>query len=144
MKCILPGIIILIFIVSGCDVRNKDRKSIGTNIKEDSLHSTSVMIIDSAYDFGTKTEGETVEFSYRFKNSGDYPLVVNNVSASCGCTVPEKPEEPVQPGETGYIKVKFNSEGRKGEVHKTVTVQSNANPEFPQLVLKGHVTPKTN
>ena len=144
MKYILFGSFILTFLISGCDVRNKDRKSIATNIKEDSLHSTSVMIIDSAFDFGNKTEGEMVEYSYRFKNSGDYPLVVTNVSASCGCTVPEKPEEPVQPGETGYIKVKFNSMGRVGEVHKTVTVQSNANPEFPQLVLKGHVTPKTN
>src|SRR6476660_4959924 len=134
MKQILPAFICLIFIVSGCDVRNKDRKGIGTNIKEDSLHSTSVMIIDSSYDFGTKSEGEVVEYSYRFKNSGDYPLVVTNVSASCGCTVPEKPEEPVQPGETGYIKVKFNSTGRVGEVHKTVTVQSNSNPEFPKLV----------
>lgn len=144
MKYILLGSFILGILVSGCDVRNKDKKGIGTNIKEDSLRSTSVMIIDSAYDFGTKTDGEIVEFSYRFKNSGDYPLVVTNVSASCGCTIPEKPEEPVQPGETGYIKVKFNSTGRQGEVHKTVTVQSNANPEFPQLVLKGHVTPKTN
>ena len=143
MKYILLSSFILA-LIAGCDVRNKDRKGITTNIKEDSLKSTSVMIIDSSFDFGTKTEGEIIEFSYRFKNTGDFPLVVTNVSASCGCTVPEKPEEPVQPGETGYIKVKFNSDKRGGEVHKTVMVQSNANPEFPPLVLKGNVTPKTN
>ena len=144
MKYIFLSSIILFFAISGCNVRNKDRKNIATNIKEDSLRKTTVLIIDSSYDFGNVAEGEIVEYSYRFKNAGDYPLVVSNVAASCGCTVPEKPEEPVQPGETGYIKVKFNSDKRQGEVHKTVTVMSNANPEFPLLILKGHVTPKTN
>ena len=88
-------------------------------------------------------EGENVEFSYRFKNVGSKPLVVSNASASCGCTVPEKPEAPIRPGETGFIKVKFNSEGRAGVAHKTVSVLSNASPAFPELVLKGEVTPKT-
>ena len=110
----------------------------------DSLQETSVTIIDSVYDFGEITEGEMVEFNYRFKNSGNKPLVVSNVSASCGCTVPEKPEAPVQPGETGYIKVKFNSDKRVGEAHKTIMVQSNANPAFPELLLKGIVISKTN
>ncbi len=136
------GILILIF--SSCDVRNKNKSKIDTIAVMDSLQETSVTIIDSVYDFGKVVEGEMVEFSYRFKNSGNKPLVVSNVSASCGCTVPEKPEAPVQPGETGFIKVKFNSDKRVGEAHKTVMVHSNANPEFPQLLLKGIVISKPN
>ncbi len=128
-----------------CDVRKSDKLA-GTPeaIKtEAAAASTKVQMIDSLYDFGKIAEGENVEFSYRFKNVGSKPLVVSNASASCGCTVPEKPEAPIKPGETGFIKVKFNSEGRAGVAHKTVSVLSNASPAFPELVLKGEVTPKT-
>ncbi len=101
--------------------------------------STTVQMIDSVYNFGKITDGEKVEFSFRFKNSGHNPLIVSNATASCGCTVPEKPEQPVKPGETGFIKVVFNSKGRVGDVHKEVTVTSNAYPAFPLLALKGQV-----
>ena len=97
-------------------------------------------MIDSVYDFGKVTDGEKVEFSFRFKNTGKNPLIVSNAVASCGCTVPEKPEEPIKPGETGFIKVMFNTQGRVGPAHKTVTITSNANPAFPLLELKGDVT----
>jgi hypothetical protein len=135
------------FLVS-CDVRTKDKIAdntsnvTGAKAAADSIAPTTVQIIDSAFDFGKVTDGEVVEFSYRFKNTGNQPLVISNASASCGCTVPEKPEAPIKPGETGFIKVKFNSEGRVGAAHKTVTVQSNANPAFPELLLKGEVLAK--
>lgn len=126
-----------------CDVRKKDKIAVVQN-KETELPKdpTTVEIIDSVYDFGSVGEGAVVEYNYRFKNIGDKPLVVSAVNASCGCTVPEKPEAPIKPGEIGFIKVKFNSEGRPGEVRKSVTVSSNANPGFPTLQLKGHVDGK--
>jgi hypothetical protein len=131
----------LIIFTAGCDVRKKDKKA---NIppQEEMKDPTTVQIIDSVYDFGKVAEGEIVEYSYRFKNTGTHPLVVTNVSASCGCTVPEKPEAPIKPGEIGFIKVKFNSENRPGQAHKTVTVTSNANPPFKELLLKGEVIGK--
>ena len=58
-------------------------------------------------DFGKIKEGKNLEVSFRFKNVGDKPLVISNVSASCGCTVPETPKKPYQPGETGVIKASF-------------------------------------
>lgn len=132
-------------ILSSCNVRTKDKidNHIAAESKNEisSALSTSVEIIDSVYDFGKVKEGEIVEFNYRFKNIGSNPLVVSNASASCGCTVPEKPEAPIKTGDTGFIKVKFNSEGRPGTAHKTVTILSNANPSFPELLLKGEVTP---
>ena len=101
--------------------------------------STTVQLIDSLYDFGKITDGEKVEYSFRFKNTGKNPLIITNASASCGCTVPEKPEEPVKPGETGFIKVAFDSKGRVGDAHKEIFVASNANPGFPTLAIKGQV-----
>lgn len=145
LKVLIVSGIVSLFIIS-CDVRTKDK--IDNNLLADAKKTeaaappTTVQMIDTVYDFGNVTEGENVEFSYRFKNTGTNPLIVTNVSASCGCTVPEKPEAPIKPGETGFIKVKFNSEGRPGATHKTVTVLSNAAPLFPELLLKGEVLPK--
>jgi hypothetical protein len=102
--------------------------------------TTTVELIDSAYNFGTIKEGQKVEYSFRFKNSGKNPLVITSASASCGCTVPEKPEQPIKPGEIGYIKVVFNSKGKPGENHKNITVSSNAYPPFPDLVITGMVS----
>ncbi|MBA2248874.1 MAG: DUF1573 domain-containing protein [Chitinophagaceae bacterium] len=104
--------------------------------------STSVQVIDSAYNFGKATDGEKVEYNYRFKNTGNKPLIISSATASCGCTVPEKPDEPVKPGEIGFLKVVFDSKGRVGDVHKEITVISNAYPAFPKLQLKGEVIAK--
>ncbi len=127
-----------------CDVRKKDKPAvIPSKVKKEITNPTSVQMIDSIYDFGKVKEGDIVEFSYRFQNTGNQPLVVTETLASCGCTVAEKPEEPVKPGQIGYIKIKFNSDKKPGETHKTVTVTSNAQPEFPQLLLKGTVIGKS-
>jgi hypothetical protein len=140
---------LLSIVFLGCDVRKTDKLATNTAGK-DSMKTTlqmpseptTVQIIDSVYDFGQVTDGDVVEYSFRFKNTGTQPLVVTNVAASCGCTVPEKPEQPIKPGETGFIKAKFNSAGRVGTAMKTITVTSNAAPAFPQLVLKGNVMSK--
>jgi hypothetical protein len=72
-------------------------------------------------------EGQKVEVVFRFKNIGENPLVIKNVSASCGCTVPERPDKPVMPGQMGFIKGVFDSKGRPGENHKTIFVDANTN-----------------
>lgn len=130
--------------VVSCDVRRKDKIADDTETQKLQAlkDSTTVQIIDTTYDFKTVTDGEKVMYSYRFKNTGTKPLVIVEASASCGCTVPQKPEKPVLPGETGFIKVVFDSKGRVGPAHKTVTVQSNAKPEFPTLILTGNVIAK--
>ncbi len=138
-KYILFLLVTLVFI--SCDIRRKDKISDDAAVQKALAlkDSTTVEIIDSAYNFGKVTDGEKVEYSYRFKNSGKKPLVVVNATASCGCTVPQKPEKPILPGELGFIKIVFDSKGRVGEAHKTITITSNANPEFPPLILTGEV-----
>ena len=103
------------------------------------LDTTSVQLIDSVYNFGTVTEGEKVTYNFRFKNAGGKALVISSTSASCGCTVPEKPEKPILPGETGIIKVVFNSKGKVGHNDKKITVVANTQPSFPPLLLTGEV-----
>jgi Protein of unknown function (DUF1573) len=146
MKKIFFAAAALSFLIS-CDVKRKDRIADDSNVdstkKANAVSQpTTVQLIDSVFDFGTITEGEKVEFSYRFKNTGTTPLMIFSASASCGCTVPEKPEKPVLPGETGFIKVVFNSSGKPGQNHKDVTVVANTTPSFPVLKLTGEVKPK--
>lgn len=127
-----------------CDSQKKDKPAApDPKQMEDALkETTTVEIIDSAYTFKPVTDGEKVAYSYRFKNTGSKPLVIIDASASCGCTVPQKPEQPILPGEMGFIKIVFDSKGRVGNAYKTVTVKSNAVPEFPTLILTGDVIAK--
>ena len=150
--------IIITATVVGCDVKRKDKLSDDSKLGviNDSLkqakdqqtrdeamkNTTTVQLIDSAFDFGTLTQGETVEYNYRFKNTGTNPLIIFKAEATCGCTIPEKPEKPLMPGETGVIKVVFNSAGKKDHQSKDITVTANTTPEFPILKLTGTVKEK--
>lgn len=127
-----------------CDFRRKDKLADdAAKLNEQALkETTTVHIIDTAYNFGEVTDGEKVEYNYRFQNTGSKPLVIITAGASCGCTVPQKPEKPILPGEMGFIKIVFDSKGRVGNAYKTITVKSNAVPDFPQLVLTGDVRSK--
>ena len=127
-----------------CNTRRND-KVVDDAVKQAAdaaLDTTVVQLIDSVYNFGTIAEGEKVTFNFRFKNAGAKPLVITSATASCGCTIPEKPEKPILPGETGFIKVVFNSAGKRNHNEKHITVMANTNPAFPDLVLTGDVTAK--
>jgi hypothetical protein len=94
------------------------------------------------YDFGDLTEGDTVEHSFAFVNTGEFPLIINNITASCGCTTPEWPREPVAPGAKSSIRVRFNSRGKVGQQNKTITVFANTDPSMTDLQFKALVNPK--
>ena len=103
---------------------------------------TTVQWLDSAQNFGKVTDGEKVMITFHFKNTGTKPLVIANVQASCGCTVPSKPEEPIAPGAEGKITAEFNSEGRVGKASKYVNVTLNTKQGFASLLFEGEVLPK--
>lgn len=86
---------------------------------------TTIQWIDSAKDFGQITEGQKLEVAFRFKNSGDKPLIIQGVQPSCGCTVADYPKEPIAPGKEGVIKGIFDSAGKPGVNTKTMTVLAN-------------------
>jgi len=91
---------------------------------------------DNTIDYGTVTkESDNGVRSFEFKNTGNAPLIISNVQSTCGCTVPSKPTEPILPGKTGKIDVKYNM--NPGPIRKTITVESNAtNVEGGRVALK--------
>lgn len=94
------------------------------------------------YDFGNMVEGDTVEHVFTFTNTGEFPLIINNITASCGCTTPEWPREPVMPGQKSTVKVRFNSRGKMGQQNKTITIFANTEPSMTDLHFKAQVDPK--
>ena len=89
-------------------------------------------------DYGTIEKGADGVRVFKFKNTGNAPLVVTSVKSSCGCTVPKKPEAPVLPGETGEIEVKYDTK-RVNPIRKTIMVTSNADTPTVALKIKGNV-----
>jgi len=94
------------------------------------------------YDFGTVDEGTVVEHEYKFKNTGNAPLIVVNAKGSCGCTVPTWSKEPIAPGAEGSMLVKFNTNGKPNAQTKTVTIKANTEKGTESIRIKGFVTPK--
>lgn len=94
---------------------------------------------ESVWDFGNITSGEVVENIFKFKNTGTEPLIISNAKGSCGCTAPAWPKEPIAPGESGEIKVVFNSRGKSNKQNKTVTITANTTPNQTRLRVTGNV-----
>jgi hypothetical protein len=106
----------------------------------DTANFTTVEWIDTLQDFGEIKQGEVVNLIFRFKNTGDKPLIVESTHAGCGCTVPDHSKEPVMPGKEGFIKASFNSKNQFGEVHKNVSAIMNTKPfQDHMLLFKGKV-----
>ncbi|WP_449533023.1 DUF1573 domain-containing protein [Flavobacterium sp.] len=94
-------------------------------------------LAEKEFDFGTITQGDKVDHTFTFKNTGEADLIITNAQASCGCTVPDYPKDtPIKPGESGKIKVTFNSAGKSGETLKTITLFCNTESGNELLKIK--------
>ncbi len=112
----------------------------------DSTKAPRFKFEEEMHDFGTVKEGPQAEHVFTFKNTGKTPLIISNVSASCGCTTPEWSKEPIAPKKSGKITVRYNTQGRVGPIDKAVYIQSNAYmPKYKgdryELKIKGTVAP---
>jgi hypothetical protein len=95
---------------------------------------------EEVFDFGRVAEGELVDHTYIFENTGDAPLVLTAVETTCGCTAAKTwPKEPIAPGEKGRIDIQFNSDKRIGTQNKSITVVANTRPAKTVLALRGEV-----
>ncbi len=92
-------------------------------------------------DLGDIKQGEKVTHIFKFRNSGNQPLIIENVLTTCGCTVPEWPKEPLAPGAEGLLKVVFDSTGKIGRQNKTITMRSNALGQFHRVRIAAMVMP---
>ena len=94
------------------------------------------------YDFGTINEGDVVSTSFKITNTGKTNLIISKAVGSCGCTVPTWPKEPIKPGKSAKIGVKFNSANKQNQQSKTVTLSTNTLKGQEILKIKGFVNPK--
>jgi hypothetical protein len=95
-----------------------------------------------SHDFGKIKTGDKVNYDFKFTNTGKSPLIISEAHATCGCTIPEWPKAPVKPGESGIIKVTFNSAGKTGLQDKQITVTANTVPAQTMVHLIGEVLTK--
>ena len=97
------------------------------------------------HNFGTiKEEMGAVTTQFEFTNTGKAPLIIQQVSTSCGCTTPSYTREPVLPGKKGIVSAKYSTTGRPGKFNKTITVYTNVPDTIYKLTIKGDVIPKGN
>lgn len=97
-----------------------------------------IEFVSETIDYGIVEKGSDGVRVFKFKNTGDAPLIVSAVKSSCGCTVPKKPTAPILPGENGEIEVKYDT-NRVNPIRKTITVTSNADTPTVALKIKGTV-----
>jgi hypothetical protein len=102
---------------------------------------TTVEFMEESHNFGEVAEGDKVEHVFKFKNTGSNPLKINNVKPSCGCTTPDWTKDEVAPGAEGFVKVEFDSKGKRGVQKKSVTVTfENTDPKNKILSFNCEVT----
>ena len=99
---------------------------------------------ENSIDFGDIVQGQKVEQTFVLTNTGKQPLIISNVAATCGCTVPSWPKEPVAPGKSAEIKVSFNSTGKVGKQNSVVRIYSNASEPIEKVSLISNVLTKSN
>lgn len=123
-------IAIAIFVVAG----------LGTAVAQE---TAKIEFKSETIDYGEIEKGTDGIRIFEFINTGNTPLVISDVTSSCGCTIPKKPENPIQPGENGKIEVKYDTQ-LVGPIRKTVSVYSNAEESPKSLKIKGRVVEKAD
>ncbi|HVU96710.1 MAG TPA: DUF1573 domain-containing protein [Puia sp.] len=121
---------LLFALLTGCGGRDANNPGISAGSAQflamrDTARFTTIQWLDSSRDYGKIPEGQKLDVSFRFRNTGPTPLVIGQVHPSCGCTVAQAPREPIAPGGEGQIKASFNSDGRVGINHKSLLVTTN-------------------
>ncbi|MDD2386116.1 MAG: DUF1573 domain-containing protein [Bacteroidales bacterium] len=140
---ILLGFIIALTLGSCKDSKNKtggeyniDNPANADNPNAEKDGLPKISFEETEFNFGTVIQGEKVIHNFVFTNTGKGNLIISNVKASCGCTVPKWTKEPIRPGQKGNVEIKFDSSGRDGKQTKTAKVYSNTNPNVTELVVR--------
>ena len=116
--------------------------SVLTMTAQEAKGGAQIKFEKTTHNFGTFSENAPkVSCEFAFTNVGDAPLIINQAVAGCGCTSPQYPKEPIQPGQKGVIKVTYNGTGRfPGHFKKSITVRTNGTVEMTRLYIEGDMT----
>jgi hypothetical protein len=126
MRKILTGCLVAVLAAVLVPACHLDHPETATVAMADTARYTNIQWLDSASrNYGTIAEGQQLNVSFRFRNTGATPLVIGQIRPSCGCTIAEQPKAPIAPGAEGQIRAVFNSQGRSGVNHKTLFVTAN-------------------
>jgi hypothetical protein len=149
-KKIIPVVIASLIVVFFTTCRNKGKNGEmlspdvvenpnTANGKGDLSNLPVIKFDEDVHDFGKIIEGETVSYNFKFINSGKTDLIIADVTTSCGCTVPSFSKTPIRPGMEGFVKVSFNSAGKRGWQTKNIAVVANTQPNTTPLRIKAQV-----
>jgi hypothetical protein len=119
---LLAGSLVLSLVVLGC---KRGPSTSGSASAQAEVSGPKIDFDNALHDFGVATEGDKLTHAFTVKNSGTAPLVIDQVRTSCGCTAAALKTKEIPPGGTGQIEVTFDTNGRTGQNHKTITVTSN-------------------
>jgi len=125
-------------------IRNSDliRNPVTADGVGDVSQMAKIAFEEEEYDFGKLKEGAVVNHAFSFTNVGEIPLVITSCRSSCGCTIPKWPREPIAPGKSGVINVRFNTENKKGDQNKPITITANTFPADTKIFIKGSIEAK--
>ena len=141
IKKLLLGIMALSMLVA-CNNSNNQTADGAASTTASAADAPVMKFEKETHDFGKIVTGDKVTYDFKFTNNGKSPLIIKDAIASCGCTKPEWPTTPIKPGESGAIKVTFNSVGKMGLQDKQITITANTNPAQNLVHLIGEVTAK--
>lgn len=134
----------LVMVMFSCQNGNDKQLSgdLVTNPKSAQSSSDKKPVIKfdkNEFDFGKILQGEVVSYTFHFTNTGNAPLLITSVDKSCGCTASDYPREPIQPGESGAIKITYDSKGHHGFQSKVLIIKANTMPAQTPIRIKAEV-----
>jgi hypothetical protein len=132
MKTLLT-FVFAIFIIAGAIAQEKT---------EEVKDGPTITFTEAKHDFGDIRQGDKVEHTFEFENTGTEPLIISNVQVTCGCTASKWPREPIPPGQASSITITFNSAGKMGRQNKIITIISNATDPRARISIVTNVLPK--
>jgi len=132
---LLSGLVLFAFTVFAQEEKSEKKE-------EKQAPGPAITFEEVSHDFGDIHQGDVVEWTFKFANTGDEPLILSNVATTCGCTVPQWPRDPIAKGEKSEITVKFNSAGKMGMQNKVITIYSNAITPTSRVSIVTNVLPK--
>ncbi len=121
------------------NANNNTAQKVADAIPADTVNVAKMTFTEQVFDYGTVKAGGSVEHTFKFKNTGVAPLIIESAKSTCGCTVPQYPKEPIAPGESGEIAVKFNTKGKSGRQRKPVNITANTWPKLTTVHIDGTV-----